>query len=61
MFYEFTAQQTKNSAIDALDKEMSKVSLAAADAKDSAVKGYNDGKQAAESAVGATKGNPIDK
>lgn len=40
---------------------MSKVSLAAADAKDTAVKGYNDGKQAAESAVGATKGKLIYK
>lgn len=44
----FTAASTKQSAIDALDKEFSKVSVAAGEAKDAANKALADGKQAVD-------------
>lgn len=49
----FSANSARNSAIDALDKELSKVSLAAGEAKDAASKAVADGKKV----VDTTKGN----
>lgn len=51
------AASAKQSAIDALDKELSKVSLAAGEAKDAAGRAVADGKKV----VDTTKGKAIEK
>lgn len=52
----YLANDAKHSAIDGLDKELSKVSLAAGEAKDAASKAVADGKKAVDTTKGKLLG-----